>query len=534
MLRSTPPPKWLWIGNSNTRPYVTQFDNDFRMFKLCTKIEQYKTEIENAPDNCDFLTLSGIDTIIADLGVSKNAEELEAEMDILFSHLDSYRQHGMKIVIEPLLPWKKHPDHLRRAAVSAFKTLKSKFPGLLIPPKPDFLKFSPDGVHLTDRAGSKLFKLMYELSKAFFEEKEDCYQSGMDTDGSETSDDEVDEIEIVDTEEGNSKKQKLVISKSAKRTRPFHPKPSVSKKSKNMPSTVNLEDEDDDDEGNTYSFSHPGFKKLVKALATLKTQVERRWSVDLLVSAGTKEDLDKIENERNMNKIVFTGIEIHDLWAADLTWALRLEKIKKAITDFIKIIDEEGTYDLGYTRHLNYKLKATRQIFEVTMGDESQAKGLRKAYGAKVKTWRENKDFPDTVKGTSIGPSLTLATRVRIAILHAIAKEIKSSWEDTEAWVIQHVARPVLKVETGSNNDNKSIATMGFAQSIAYFKKECPHSNLSSQDLYDAYSITGNRFGNEIDHYFVILDQTTARNFALKKKPRSNKNQNNQKSQKRS
>ena len=112
MLRSTPPPRWLWIGNSNTRPYVTQFDNDFRKFKLCTKIEQYKTEIENAPDNCDFLTLSGIDTIIADLGVSKNAEELEAEMDILFSHLDSYRQNGMKIVIEPLLPWKRHPDHL--------------------------------------------------------------------------------------------------------------------------------------------------------------------------------------------------------------------------------------------------------------------------------------------------------------------------------------------------------------------------------------------------------------------------------------
>ena len=300
-----------------------------------------------------------------------------------------------------------------------------------------------------------------------------------------------------------------------------------------MPRTVNLEDEDDEDERNTYSFSHPDFKKLVKALATLKTQVERRWSVDLLVSAGTKEDLDKIENERNMNKIVFTGIEIHDLWAADLTWVLRLEKIKTAITDFIKIIDAEGTYDLGYIRHLNYKLKATRQIFEVTMGDESQAKGLRKAYGAKVKAWRENKDFPDTVKGTSIGPSLTLATRVRIAILHALAKEIKSSKEDTEAWVIQHVARPVLKVETGPNNDNKTIATMGFAQSIAYFKQEFPHSNLSSQDLYDAYSIIGNRFGDEINHYFVILDPTTARNFALKRKPQSNKNQNNQKSQKR-
>ena len=530
MLRATPPPKWLWIGNSNTRPFVTQFDNDFRKFKLCTKIDHYKTEIENAPDNCDNFTFSGIDTIIADLGANKSAEDLESELDKMFSLLDSYRQQGMKIVIEPLLPWKKHPDPLRRAAVSAFKTFKSKYPGLLIPPKPDFLKFSADGVHLTDRAGSKLFKLMFELSKAFFEEKEDCYESAMETnDESETSDDATEEIEIVGTEEGNPKKPKLDFSKSTKRARPPSPKPTGSKRPNlpKVPRMVNLDDEDDVDEGNSYSLAHPDFKKLVKAVASLKAQVDLRWSVDLLISAGTKEDLDKIENEKNMNKIVFTGIEIHDLWAEDLTWAIRLEKIKAAITDFIKIIDPEGTYELGYIRHLNFKLKATRQIFEATMGSESQAKALRKAYGAKVKSWRENKDFPDAVKGTSIGPSLTLATRVRIAILHTLAKEIKSRKEDTEAWVIQHVARPVLKVETSHNNDTKSLITMGFAQSIAYFNEELPHANLSSQDLYDAYSIIGNRFGQEIKHYFVILDPATARNFAIKRKPR-NKNQKNQ------
>ena len=206
MLRVTQPPKWLWIGNSNTRPFITEFDNDFRKFKLCTKIDHYKAEIENAPDNCDNLTFSGIDTIIADLGSNKNAEDIETELDKLFSLLDSYRQQGMKIVVEPLLPWKRHPESLRRAAVSAFKTFKTKYPGLLIPPKPDFLKFSPDGVHLTDRAGSKLYKLMYELSMAFFEQKEDTYQSGTDS-VSEASDDAMEdaleEIEIVGTEEGN-------------------------------------------------------------------------------------------------------------------------------------------------------------------------------------------------------------------------------------------------------------------------------------------------------------------------------------------
>ena len=159
------------------------------------------------------------------------------------------------------------------------------------------------------------------------------------------------------------------------------------------------------------------------------------------------------------------------------------------------------------------------------MGSESQAKALRKAYGAKVKAWRENKDFPESVKGMSMGPSLTLATRVRIAILHALAKEIKSAMEDIDAWVIQHVARPVLKLEFAQKNDLKTIITLGFAQAIAYYKQELPHSNLSTQDLYDAYAIIGNRFGQELNHYFVILDPATARNLAMKRKPRANKTQ---------
>ena len=224
-----------------------------------------------------------------------------------------------------------------------------------------------------------------------------------------------------------------------------------------------------------------------------------------------------------MNKVVFNGIEIHDLWAEDLTWANRLEKSKKAISDFIQVIDHEGVYDLGYIRHLNFKLKAARQILEVTMGSESQAKNLRKAYGAKVKTWRETKNFLEEVKGISVGPALTLATRVRIAILHALAKEIKATTEETDAWVIQHVARPVLKLERTQKDKTQTNLTFGFAQAIAHYQQELSHANLSTQDLYDAYSIAGTRFGREIGHYFVVLDEDKARTIALNRKPRMNR-----------
>ena len=162
-----------------------------------------------------------------------------------------------------------------------------------------------------------------------------------------------------------------------------------------------------------------------------------------------------------------------------------------------------------------------RQIFEVNMGSETEAKGLRKAYGAKIKEWRENNSFPEEVKGTSLGPSLTLATRVRISILKVYAKEIKSAIENTDSWVIQHIARPILKVQTTNNDGTTSIASFGFVQAVAYIKKELPHSNFKTQDLYEAYSIAGSRFGQEISHHFIVLDCSSARSVAINRKPRN-------------
>ena len=521
MLRTTPPPKWMWIGNSNTRPYITHFDTEFRKFVLCTKIDQFKNEIDRAPDNCDYLTISGLDTIIADLGGQSevNPEALEAQLDKTFSVLETFRMQGMKIVVEPLLLWKKHSESLRRAAIAAVKSIKIKFPGILFPPKPDSLKFLPDGVHLTDRAGSKLFTAMYDASIKFFNEKDDSYETGEDTatnsDSSMASDKE---LEIV----SNNLKRKDIpptmppnygkkLKFTPTRTRNENPGSSI------KPILVHLEN-DDEDSSNKHSFGSRDFASF-KELNLLKRKVEQRWSIDLFVSAGTKEDLDKIENEKNMNKIIFSGIEINDFWAANLTWADRIDKIKANISDLIKMIDPSGTYHLGYVRHLNFKLKGARQIFEITMADEKEAKALRKAYGTKVKEWRES-SFPDEVKGVSLGPALTLATRVRIAILQAIAKEIKECCEDTDSWVIQHVARPVLKVEVALNDGSKSISSFGFAQAVAYLNQNLPNSHLRTQQLFDAYSIAGNRFGQEIAHYFIILDHSTASTIAINRKPR--------------
>ena len=169
---------------------------------------------------------------------------------------------------------------------------------------------------------------------------------------------------------------------------------------------------------------------------------------------------------------------------------------------------------LRETEDLNSKLKAARQIIEVTMESEKKGKLIRKAYAERIKEWREKKLFPYRMAGVSISPLLTLATRVRIAMLKCFAKIVEEEFEDTQAWVIQHVARPVLKIEQKTTDGKTVLTSYGFAQGLAYILKEMPFVRWSDQLLYTAYTIAGTRFGAEISHYFVILEMEKAERIA--------------------
>ena len=129
------------------------------------------------------------------------------------------------------------------------------------------------------------------------------------------------------------------------------------------------------------------------------------------------------------------GLDIPDLWQED-DWKVRIAQIKDSVADLFNFINPGVEYKLGFVKHLNGKMKAARQIVEVTLESEKMGKSIRRAYSEKIKLWREKKLFPDRMNGVSITPSLTLATRVRIAILKAIAKMMPKEFEETEAWVI--------------------------------------------------------------------------------------------------
>ena len=477
---------WVWLGSSNSRPYKAQFENEKRKFELCTKAEHFEEQIATLKDKYDYATIAGLDNILADYTKAEwDDAKLLNKIDKMFKTLEEQRQEGVRIMIEPLIPWKKHSYEIRRSGIDVLKNMKKKYPGIRFAPRPSSLRFAKDGVHLDERSGRKMFKTTYAASEEFFLQPEDeemsDHEAGEEDNNILLSSGE--EIEIIGAKLGKKRKK--------------------SDWSKEVDIAKGMAD---DQKHSIHSLS---FKKLVEDVKKLKEDMDDRWELDLIVHAGTKEDLDKIENNQNMNKVVISGLEVPEIWDQD-NWKGRVAHIKDAIADLFKFVDPDHDYVLGYVKHLNQSLHAARQIVEVTLDSERHGRGIRKCLANKIKQWKEKRQFPERMNGVSISPSLTVATRVRVAMLKAIAKAVRAELPETDSWVIQHAARPVLKVEITLEDKRKAESSYGFAQSIAFMIKEMPNRKLSNQDFFEAYQVAGMRFGPEMSHYFVLLNYSTA------------------------
>ena len=207
--KSTMAGLWLWLGSSNSKAYKTQFDNEKRKFELCMKAEQFLEHFASLKDKCDFATVSGLDNILADYTKGEWDEpQLLDKMDKMFKTLEEQRQEGVRILIEPLIPWRKHTEVVKQAGIDVIKNMRKNYPGIHFASRPASLRFVTNGVHLDERSSRKLFKSTFDASEKYFNESEDDKISDHETqeedNNIEMGSDE--EIEFIGTSRG--KKQK--------------------------------------------------------------------------------------------------------------------------------------------------------------------------------------------------------------------------------------------------------------------------------------------------------------------------------------
>jgi hypothetical protein len=112
------------------------------------------------------------------------------------------------------------------------------------------------------------------------------------------------------------------------------------------------------------------------------------------------------------------------------------------------------------------------------------------------KLFAEKKKAGEDFEKVYITNSVTLATRVRIDIMQAIAK--KFTTDETEFFVSAYSSRPIMHVRPKDTSQRPNAYT--FSDAITRFG-----SDLVVSDLSDAYRRAGAAFKEQLQQNFVVL-----------------------------
>jgi hypothetical protein len=123
-----------------------------------------------------------------------------------------------------------------------------------------------------------------------------------------------------------------------------------------------------------------------------------------------------------------------------------------------------------------------------------------------MKIWKgygEKKKAGQDLGRVFIANSVTLATRVRVDILKAMAKWYTNEKEQFS--VSAFVSRPVLHIR--SKESGKSTGTYNFSDALARYG-----SNQTADELGEAYRWAGVAFRGQLQQNFVVLNDQSAGN----------------------
>ena len=229
-----------------------------------------------------------------------------------------------------------------------------------------------------------------------------------------------------------------------------------------------------------------GIKDLDAKLTELNQNMFRRRFQDSLVMARIREDVDFISNTNKEDKMMISGL------TSKTPRPSGREEIKKWLKDMVTEALE--AIETGSSKEIIFISQGRSNnrdvpLAEVRMTSKEVAIRLRKLFAQKKKA---GKDFGRIY----VSNCVTLATRVRIDILKAMAKKFTSDREDIH--VIGYSSRPVLHVKP--KIDDQKQRWLSFSDALVRYG-----AGLEESDLGDAYRKSGLAFKGQLEQNFVVL-----------------------------
>ena len=233
-------------------------------------------------------------------------------------------------------------------------------------------------------------------------------------------------------------------------------------------------------------------KTLEQKLEELEKRMMDRQNNDSLVFARIREELDFLANAKKEDRVVVTGL------TSLVSMPTGLDEGKRWVHGIVEsalnqIVEGSSTMIQFINSGRSYRGEVP--VCEVKMKEKGWAEKIRKEFG---KLRKEGK----TVKGgIFIANSVTLATRVRLEVLRAMAR--KCSNEEYDMHVMGFTSRPVLQVK---RKDGGGQFVLTFVDAVVRYG-----GRVAGSDLRLAYERAGMSFKGQMQQNFVVLNDKGVR-----------------------
>ena len=227
-------------------------------------------------------------------------------------------------------------------------------------------------------------------------------------------------------------------------------------------------------------------KNLDRKLEELNRDMFRRRFNDSLVMARIREDVDTMSNQNKEDKIMISGMiskiprpsgkEDIKTWLKDIVSEV-LNSIEPGISSEIIFVSQGRSNDRDIP------------LAEVRLSSKEIALRIRRTFAQKKKA---GQDFGRVYLSNCV----TLATRVRIEILKAMANKFRS--DNEELFVMGYASRPVLHVKP--KRAGQRPMWLSFSDALLKYGP-----GLGENDLNEAYRKSGIAFRGQLEQNFVVL-----------------------------
>jgi hypothetical protein len=247
------------------------------------------------------------------------------------------------------------------------------------------------------------------------------------------------------------------------------------------------------------------FKKVSNEINSWRHNLERnlndRFRSDNLMFARLRDEMDTETNKKREDRTQVTGLV--DATLIPKPTNERNEFLRKTAFDFCVSVKEDFDGEILFASASGNPTRG-KLMLEFRVDKVEKAREIRKAFAVK----KASNSLPDGMESIQVLTVITLATKIRIDLMKAIARRIESDSES--AYVPSFLPRPILHIKAKSRGDHsrgekgdpkKHLSSLTFADAIKEYG-----GLIRDNDLAPAYKRAGINFRGQMRQHFVVLE----------------------------